>query len=156
MLRHSLILATVLLATGCGGADVKRVVGTVILDGAPLDGVAVCLWPVEGNVGVVCSPKTDDEGVFEIIPNAERGQGSVGAYRVLIREPLVRDETPGHNMFGFALPRVPVKYAEKNQTPLLAELEAGENELSPFCLQTDPEEKRLLKALLPTLPQGTR
>ena len=129
-----LILMVLASACGCGRVGVGDVTGRITLDGAPLDGVAMLFWPVDGS-GEGCGAITHGDGTFAV-----RMEGSPtvrpGQFRVVIQDP--------RNMPAFGTtaiqvsPRTPFQYGDRAQSPLLADLYEGANELPPFELRTGP------------------
>lgn len=133
MYRHLLVLA---LFAGLGCArqpEVTRVWGHVTLDGAPLDGLRVLFWPSEDlYLGCFSSNEMDAEGLYDIYPDLERGQGASGNYKMVILE----EPKPPVLVQGVLLDlhRVPKPYRSKELTPLHFFINPGENHLDPVHL----------------------
>lgn len=131
---------------GCGGAEVSRVTGQVMLDGEPLNKVCVYFWPSHDvTLGIMVQEKTDEEGCFDIRPNPDMGEGKAGLYRVGIGDTEAKGALLGMAMAGMSnlksfkgrrLP--PIKYWQAETSPLMVTIKPGLNELDPFELDDEP------------------
>lgn len=93
--------ACVTLLGGCGGGGSSNPVsGKVTLDGAPLVGARVMLYPKERSApGMENAPfigKTDGDGQFSVGPLGKPGEGAaVGEYTLTISTGYTEDSTEG-------------------------------------------------------------
>jgi len=82
-----------LLTSGCGGVEAVPVSGTVMVDGVPLEGVALNFTPIaaEGAEGPGSSGVTDAQGHFSLKTiGARRARGAVvGKHRVILSERVI-------------------------------------------------------------------
>lgn len=154
MLRAICVAALVAMTSGCAGSEVKLVLGSVSLNGAPLDRVSVCFWPVGDSVGTLICPAVESDGTFEIVPLADRGQGNPGNYRVTVKEQLFDPEAVNNGMAGYQLPRIGSKYAAPEKTPLQVALQAGENELEGLNVTSDMAERNMFQQYAHLLRRG--
>jgi hypothetical protein len=161
MMRHVvcawLLGVAALAAGGCSGSGVKKVTGTVRLDGTPLEGADVQFEPKDkadlalGSFG----GRTDADGKFTIAIGPGTGRNArPGKFVVVItkgqaigrppaddsREELeksMRGTAPGASRSA-----IPAKYGDPAQSPFVVDIQEGTNELPPFELQTDKKKKR--------------
>ena len=126
------VLAVALAAVaGCGG-KLSKVEGVVTLEGKPVDGASVMLYPVEGK-GQLATGQTDANGVFTVLtPNA--GNGALpGDYKVVVQlNPRIEAEPPTPGDVGAVMAmmkkaqeearkkhrHLPDVYAKDSTTPL--------------------------------------
>jgi len=112
---------------GCGGNHYTPVVGSVTLDGQPLDGVRVVFSPdaAKGNTATINCDGPAKDGHYELRTNAvtrsESGSGvPPGWYKVTIFAP----ETGGRKQPG-PKHNIPQRYLHVTKTPL--EIEVKDN-----------------------------
>lgn len=115
------------MMSGCRdrGPDVQLVVGTVTLDGEPVDKAFVAFTPLDSH-GISATGMTRDDGGFVLNATVGKrfGEGTVsGEYVVTIRK-LV--DPPGG---GEPLLVTPRKYSDTKTSPLRAVVTSGRNTL---------------------------
>lgn len=145
MLRKRPLFLVALLAGLCGcdsGAEVKRVTGTVLLNGKPLAGARVTFWPKEKLRLGSFEGVTDEEGRYDIKPNPERGEGHAGEYRALIAQYVKPSQAPTEGLPGvnmeaevYGINILPRIYRDEKKSPLVVDVYKGVNELPPFNLE---------------------
>jgi hypothetical protein len=141
-----------LMAIGCGSEkaadrpETYPVVGTVTLDGSPLEGAVVTLV-TDSAGGRGATGKTDESGQF-VLTTFEPGDGAIsGTYQVKITQSELPEGVPEgdvevdlentaaappteQNASNGASARVPDQYADPGRSGLTAEITEGENTLS--------------------------
>jgi hypothetical protein len=137
------------LVCGCSSTpEGGTATGTVLLDGRPLDGAVVQLWPRDDLKLGVYGGKTDADGkiVFHL---AEGQRIKPGRYVLLIAKraprPTARASSPreeeqvnilsGPEGFRNLLPAI---YSDKARSPFTVEIRPGPNELPPMELKSRP------------------
>ncbi len=120
----AICVAVVLLSmAGCSQGDRPELVpvkGTVLLDGQPLEGAAVCFKP-EGTR--TSRGLTDAQGRYELIYLRDIKGAAIGRHKVSV---AMFSENPST--------RVPAKYSQQSST-LTADVKPGENVID-FELQS--------------------
>ena len=124
MMKHFLVAAVLIAATGCGGGsevDLGEVTGTVTLDGKPLPNAYVQFIPQGG--GRPAGGTTDEAGNYKLIYSASAAGALVGPAKVSIttgdpedpkrpeklgpgynsKTTLTAEVTPGDNVHNFDL-----------------------------------------------------
>lgn len=140
---------TTLFLVGCGGPEVTRISGSVLVEGTPAVGEknSVIFWPeTDLNLGVMTAFGTGEGGTFTIRPDPKQGgQGKAGAYKVVIYsetglgQSLANFDGKGHAAVKAVASvkssvRIPFIYGDDATTPLRSEILPGENDLEPFEL----------------------
>lgn len=146
---RGVLLGTFLSASGgCAEAPrVERVMGMVNLDGRPLDGAQVVLWPRDPVMGVALR-LSDADGQFDVIPDPEREKLQPSEYLVLV-EKIVKlggssaEEIPRKLGSRKPLPAgqhhvVPPRYSDRRSPIIVVELHFGENDLGTLALTSAP------------------
>lgn len=137
-----LLAAALVAATGCQGNPspytFAPVEGTVKKDGKPLSGVVVVFWgdAEAGTVGPLSTGPTDSSGHYHLHTEQGVNGALVGRHRVCIVETGVlmdrifsRNSAKKDMVKGLAPagpPVVPPNYALREETPLRAEVQPGE------------------------------
>jgi hypothetical protein len=131
-------------AGGCArNDDLARVTGTVLLDQKPLAGARVEFWPRENLKLGSYAGITDAGGRFELSADPRFFKGvKPGSYRVMVTKyPVPAGGDPSKppiplTFHGRPGPKsaVPGIYADRDRTPLKADVKAGDNELPPLAL----------------------
>ena len=136
------------LAAGCSHAPAGgTVTGAVYLDGQPLAGAVIRLWPKDDLRLGVYGGRTDEMGRIELMPRD--GQGvKPGKYLVLVAkadprkgaglDPRTEEQRQilgGPEGFRNLLPE---RYSDKARCPFLVEIKEGANELPPLELTSRP------------------
>jgi phosphatidate phosphatase APP1 len=113
MKRQLLILALAAGLVGCSRP--QKLSGTVTLDGKPLSGAAVILFPQEHGAETVVG-MTDQNGRFIITPAAGRSI-AYGTYKVVVSK---REQLTPAQLNAFITPKelLPAKYSDLSQTVL--------------------------------------
>ena len=118
------IAVALLSAAGCSQGDrptLAPVEGTILLDGQPLQGAAVCFKPEGARTS---RGFTDAQGHYELLYLRDIKGAAIGHHKVSIATP---SELP-------ASKRAPAKYDQRSST-LTADVKPGEN-LIDFELQS--------------------
>lgn len=136
-------VAACLLGLGCGGPAVVPGVGSITLDGAPLDGVEVQFVPdpAKGPPGETATGQSDAQGKFTLKSPRLDKEGIVpGFYRVVVTDiQAVQDLTsvapqgPGLGVNGAQMgkSRIQPIYNDLNRTPLRdIQVQAGSTPIS--------------------------
>jgi hypothetical protein len=124
-------LLSALTAAGCTrGPDYAEVEGTVKLNGKPLPNVRVEFLPdpEQGARGPTSSGVSDKDGRYKLLRDGQRPGAVVGKHRVLIHDLAPYENLPPGRLpdsYKLKPSRVPVRYFDSNQTPLLKEVNAG-------------------------------
>jgi hypothetical protein len=119
-----------------GLEDLQPVSGSVSFEGKPTPGAVVMFFRTDDpkTTGVRIAGVVDDEGVFEMTTGVAEGVlpgVKEGKYRVTVTWTRLADPDDKDSDLIDLLPE---KYKDPNYSPLQAEVEAGENVLSPFEL----------------------
>lgn len=110
-------------ALGCGpAANTGAVDGVISIDGKPMGGFEVSFTSTAD--GVTARGYAKQNGEFELFIGRGRRQIPVGQYKVTV--------TPSPFVEGVPEPKVklPSTYSNVESTPLLQDIEAGENHLA--------------------------
>ena len=120
--RPALVLATgAMLLAGCGrGSNLRKVNGTVTLDGKPLPDAVVSFRPVEG--GRQSSGRTDANGRYELRYSAKELGAVVGKHKVTLTTATGED-----SQARFRGDKVPPQYRDGVETKLEEEVSRGPN-----------------------------
>jgi len=151
-IRFGMLLGLTVTTIGCGpsGPDLVPVRGTLTLDGQPLGQKNLYFSPEAGTPGLGAGGNTNSDGSFELLAvvggalNDMKG-AQVGKYRVVVSEPMFPIETEmqvqgqgSEPEVAIGLPQAPKRgekptipsaYSNKETTPLVVEVKAGENDL---------------------------
>jgi hypothetical protein len=138
----------ILMISGCGGSgdNTPRYAasGTVLLEGAPVDGAVVAFTREDGEATAVAM--TDEMGQFQLnVPPGKRGV-PVGKYKVTVRkssvavehkepttfEEMERDHKAGRTAEPPPAPKlgVPARYGDPATSQLTEEVTSGKNEFT--------------------------
>lgn len=128
LLRAMLFMAAVHSFAGCGGPQTV-ITGTVRLDGNPLVGATLDMFPVAG-VGRVSTAKTDANGRYQTTASPVRLSIVVLA---TIVDGQIPDSTSGE-MIDAVRSVVPKRYGSHDTTPLTAEPVEGQTTTVDFEL----------------------
>lgn len=139
----ALFLGTML---GCSGGQ-GNVTGKVLLDGSPLAGAEIQLYPQSDLRLGVCYAKTRADGTFEMIPDPRvSSKVRAGTYVVLISKLVPREGAvikPDIAMPAEEGPAfrnvVPPEFGDPKRSPLVVEVKPGPNELQAFELYSRKE-----------------
>jgi hypothetical protein len=148
-LRCLLAALAALPLVGCSsGTGVKKVTGTVTLDGDPLAGAEVQFWPKDDiQLGSHLS-RTGADGRFELFQDPRPGVGiKPGRYVVLVTKygakegwpPKPGDDLPVAAAEGMPWTKntLPAIYNDKEHSPLIVEIQKGDNDF-PIPLESQP------------------
>lgn len=119
-----------LLSSGCGGSEAHpptaKVSGTVSFQGAPLESGTIMFFPVAGGKHAVGMIK--DGGAFSLSTFESEDGALIGDHKVVLN---ISYEQPDGQPVPASVKRVPKKYADRETTPLSAQVKAdGENQFT--------------------------
>lgn len=91
MRKSFFVLVCLMLLTGCGERspyDTESVSGTVLVDGAPMQGISIIFSPVKPDEGHAAGSVTDADGKYKLTTaGLDIGSGAVsGTYNVTFRK----------------------------------------------------------------------
>jgi hypothetical protein len=147
--RCLLLMIVMLPLAGCSsGTGVKKVTGTVTLDGNPLAGAEVQFWPKDDILLGSYLSRTGADGHFELFQDPRPGVGvKPGRYVVLVvkygaREgwpPKPGDDLPVPASEGMPWTQntLPPIYNDKEHSPFIVEIKKGDNDF-PLALASQP------------------
>lgn len=137
----SLAILAVTLLSGCGGLEVKRVTGRILVGGEPIPDIKAIFFPLDSmEQGTLDTERTDGEGRFVEIPDPNWYQGRAGRYRVQFVDPRIDVAMVGMSIMSggkkieTSPPLIPLRYIYAEFTPLETMLEKGVNDLGDFDL----------------------
>ena len=128
----TIIFSLMVLLTGCGGSDIQPIHGKITLNGNPIGPGDILFIPdsSKGTKGKGATGSFEADGVYTLT-TYNKGDGAlVGHHRVVIR-PRAPGAKPGEEFFGNPRTLAPIapKYGINSQTPLKAEVIAGEDQI---------------------------
>ncbi|MDR3233348.1 MAG: carboxypeptidase-like regulatory domain-containing protein [Planctomycetaceae bacterium] len=168
-MKHLITITLFIVAltiAGCGESSPYKVVfvsGTVMIDGAPMEGVNVIFSPVNPNEGHTAGGTTDAKGNFKLTTGGlKAGKGAVaGKYNVLFEkstnEGFGLSSEEYNKRYSFSSPRIIYQIPLKYSSPSTAGIEpvsvesGGKNDFA-FALSTEGLEKDNAQQQEPAAP----
>ncbi len=139
------VAATGMAVWGCAGTAPGKVTGIVRLNGTPLADAGVQLRPKEDPGVLAYAATTGPDGRFQIA-TPDGKPVKPGRYVVLVTKLVKKDGTlpkeddPPRELAPGALRSViPELYGDENRSPLVVEIQEGNNDLPPFDLNSGPK-----------------
>src|SRR5262245_37433728 len=132
--RTGLVVACILVVSGCSGPNAASVTGSVTLDGQPLDNANVAFYPDGGN-GAPANGQSDANGNYTLSTGTDAGL-SPGKYIAIVIK--TKDPPQPYDKTGAEIPPIPItpaKYGSTTTSDLRVDVKPGKNSI-PLALQT--------------------
>ena len=126
---------------GCGSrqGSYVDVEGSVSVDGKPAAGATVMFFPTHSSARYVSTGQVGDDGKFKLVTETKPGV-PVGNYEVTVTWPDPSAEpSDAQRMQGIVEDGPDVlngRYANRNASGLIADIEKGQKEVGPFALKS--------------------
>jgi hypothetical protein len=138
--RGLMMLAALGLSAGCGGTQQTTVEGRLCLDGKPLAGAVVQLWPQDDlTLGVYYGETlTDADGRFRL-KGRDGPEVKPGKYVLLVKLLVPKDGAAAADPRSGGQNLLPELYSDQKRTPHNnIDITPGHNDLPPFDLKSKP------------------